>query len=373
MKVLHVSYHKSWRGGEQQITYLVDELNKLGCSQWIFCSNKNALEKYCEENGLPYYTFSNNIFSKLINISKLNLLCEKHYIDIIHVHDSTAHMMAYLAGLSGSTIPIVLSRRIDSPLRDSAVTRKKYNMQRIKKIICVSESIKQTLLPEIDDPSKLVVIHDGIDIDKFEQGEQKGILRKKYKISAETKIIGKIAALVAVKDYFTFVDTGEILLKNGLDARFVIIGDGPMKKELQKYIENKKLTPHFIFTGFRTDIANILPELDLFLFTSSNEGLGTSLLDAFAAGVPVVSTNAGGIPEIIDHGKTGMLADVKDSAKLAEYAMQIINDKNLREMIIFNAREKVKLFSKNIMGQKTFDLYQEIIRTELEASEIEEM
>lgn len=368
MRVLHVSYHKTWRGGERQITYLVGELNKLTCSQWIFCSNGNALEKYCEENGLPFYTFSNNLFSKLINIAKLNSICSKHAIDLIHVHDSKTHMMVYLSSLTGNKIPIVVSRRIDTHLRNSIITRKKYNFSGIKNIICVSEKIRKTLYSEIEDPSKLVVIHDGIDVDKFRQSKNKGILRKKYQVPEQTKIIGKIAALEPVKDYFTFIDTAEILLKNGLDAWFFIIGNGSMKKELQRYVANKDLTRNFVFTGFRKDIPSILCELDLFLFTSSNEGLGTSILDAFAAGVPVVSTNAGGIPEIIDHEVSGMLADVKDSKKLAENVMKVLNDNAFRENLVKNASAKVELFSKQIMAQKTFNLYQKIL-SQLEIEE----
>jgi L-malate glycosyltransferase len=363
MKVLHVSYHKSWRGGEQQISYLVGELHKMGCQQWIYCSENNALENYCQENGIPNYTFSNRLLSRFSNARQLKHICEKHVIDIIHVHDSMSHMMAYLAGLSGNTVPIILSRRVDFAVRNSPISRKKYNYSGIKKIICVSEKIKHTLEPDIKDKSKLTIVHDGIDLDRFGNTKSTGILRKQYHIPENANIIGNVAALSPIKDYFTFIDTAEILISKKPDLYFFIIGEGKMKKKLQDYIDHKGLTKYFIFTGFRKDIQAIMPELDVFLFTSINEGLGTSILDAFAAGIPVVSTNAGGIPEMVEHNKTGLLADVKDSKTLAEHVLSLLNNESLRNDLVNNAREKVKFFSKQIMAEKTFGYYEEILKT----------
>jgi len=360
MRVLHISYHKSWRGGEQQISYLIGELHKLGCQQWIYCSESNALEDFCKEKGLSYYTFPNNLLSKFKNVKKLNYICNKHAIELLHVHDSMSHMMAYMAGISGNDIPIILSRHIDSPVRNSIISRKKYNYRGIKKIICISENIKRTLEPDILDKSKLTTIYDGIDLDKFSQVVDTGILRKQYKIAGTTKIIGNISALTLAKDYFTFIDTAEILIHKKLDVRFIIVGEGVVKKKLEEYIKNKDLADYFVFTGFRKDVPQILAEFDVFLFTSEKEGLGNSVLDAFAARVPVVSTNTGGIPEMIDHQVSGLLADVKDSTKLAEHVISILQDDKLKQRLVNNASEKVKQFSMQIMAEKIYDLYQEV-------------
>lgn len=360
MRILHVSYHKSWRGGEQQISYLVGELQNMGCHQWIYCSEDNALEEYCKDNGISYYTFSNNLLKRYQNIKKLKHLCQKHFIEIVHVHDSFSHEMAYVAGLIGNETPIILSRRVDFPMNNTFISHNKYNYHRIRKILCVSNKIKQTLEPDIKDKSKLTVIHDGIDLEKFNKNSP-GLLRKQFKIPKEAKIIGYISALSPHKDHLTFIDTAEKLLKENLNAKFFIIGEGRIKKHLQDYAIKKGLVDHIIFTGFRTDVPSIIHDLDIFLFTSISEGLGTSILDAFASGVPVVSTNAGGIPEIIENGVTGLVADIKDSDQLANNVMKLLSDKELRESIIQNAKEKVKNFSKQIMAERTFSVYKEIL------------
>jgi len=104
----------------------------------------------------------------------------------------------------------------------------------------------------------------------------------------------------------------------------------------------------------------LLPEFDLFLFTSKTEGLGSSILDAYACEVPVVTTNAGGIPEIVKHNVTGLLASPGDAQALAAECLRVISDKELRNLLVKNASELVLGFSKEVMGNSTFLVYSEL-------------
>jgi L-malate glycosyltransferase len=362
MNILHVSYHKSWRGGEQQISYLIGELHKMDCNQWVYCSKDNALEQYCAENKFSYYSFSNKVTARFYNARELKYICRKHSIDLIHVHDAIAHQMIFAAGLLGNNVPIIVSRRVDFPVSKSYLSHKKYNYHKIKKIICVSNKILHTLEPDIEEKSKLTVIHDGIDLEKFSKNYDRRILHRQYGINEKTKIIGYISALSPLKDHYTFIDTAKKLIGKGIDAKFFIIGEGLIRGRLEKYAEQSGLKNDIIFTGFRNDIPSILPEIDVFLFTSVSEGLGTSILDALASRVPVVSTNAGGIPEIIEDGITGLVAGIKDSELLASQVEIILTDEELKSKLVNNASEKVKSFSKEIMANKTLSVYEEILK-----------
>src|SRR5690606_19919072 len=176
-----------------------------------------------------------------------------------------------------------------------------------------------------------ITIHSGIDLKKFSFLGKHDFFRNQYKIPHISPIIGNTSALADHKDYFTFINTAEILIKQNDNLRFLIIGDGNLRDEIREYVESKKLHNHIIFTGFVTNLAETLHEIDIFLMTSKTEGLGTSILDAFASKVPVVATNAGGIPELVKHEETGLIATVKDHEKLAENVNQILNEPELKE------------------------------------------
>jgi len=319
MKILHFSSAKTWRGGEQQIAYLYEALQKKQIQQWIFCAKGSVLAKYCQQQGIPHFTYQKRFSTNPLVAYQFKKLSKKLKIDLAHLHDSHSHTFGYISAILGNPTPFVLSRRVDFPAKNNWLSYQKYNHPSIKKILSVSNFVQQVLAPSIQDKSKLEVVHSGIDTTRFKYTKQ-NILRKTYEIPENTQIIANVAAIAPHKDYFTFVDTATILLKNAKKPlKFLIIGaDGGEEMLIKQYIQAKNLSDHFIFTGFRQDIPQILSEVDVFLFTSKEEGLGTSVIDALACGIPVVATKAGGIPEIIQAGKNGFLAPIKNAPLLAE-------------------------------------------------------
>ncbi|MBI35219.1 MAG: glycosyl transferase [Flavobacteriales bacterium] len=289
----------------------------------------------------------------LYSPKELNQYAKKKKIDLIHAHDSHAHSFALIAAsLFGNVTPIVVSRRVDFKINRSSI--KKYNHKKIKKIICVSNAIKEVLYPDIGDKSILTTVHSGIDLNKFsfnQNNNQK--LRKEYQIPSNVKIIGNVAAIAPHKDYYTFINTAEEIVKRNLNVKFFIIGTGPLEEKIKQYCIQKKLSNHIIFTGFRTDIQEILPELDIFLMTSETEGLGTSIIDAFACQLPVVATRAGGIPEIVQHEKNGLLADIKDANELANQIERILNGSIDLDKIINEQQKTLQKFTKSVTAHKT--------------------
>ena len=363
-KILHVSTPKSWRGGEQQIAYLYEELAQIGIEQYILCAKGGELAKRGKAKKWniiesrkraaidPFFSFSIKRISRLKNI------------DIIHVHDSHAHTFAMISSsIWRNNIPIVVSRRVDFPISNSSI--KKYNHKNIKRILCVSDAIKAITATKIVDQSILKTIYSGIDLERFHSVNQPmDVLRTEFNIAANIPLIGNVAAIAPHKDYFTFIDTAEEVIKRGLNAKFIIIGTGPLELEIKEYCLMKGLSDHIIFTGFRSDIPTILPELDLFLITSETEGLGTSVIDAFACRVPVVATRAGGIPELVHHEKTGLLADIKDPVGHANQIELILNSASLQAQIIKGQQEILPLFTKTETAKKTLQEYLAVLEQE---------
>jgi glycosyltransferase involved in cell wall biosynthesis len=134
-----------------------------------------------------------------------------------------------------------------------------------------------------------------------------------------------------------------------------------LEPEIRDLIASKNLEQHFSLTGFRGDVDKLLPGLDIFLFTSKQEGFGTSLLDAFAAGVPVVATKVGGIPEIVQNEVNGLLAEAGDSEALAKQVLKLLQDPQLRQRLKRAALQRVRSFSTEKMAERTREVYQSLI------------
>ena len=362
LRILHLSTAKTWRGGEQQIAYLAEELRSQGIRQWIFCAKGSKMEAFCRERGFEIFPFSKGFSLNPIVAWRIRQLCRRLGITHLHAHDSHAHTFAVLASLFfKNNTPLIVHRRVDFPIGGSFFSKWKYNHPLVRRIVCVSHFIKKLIEPAIRDTSRLAVVHSGIDLRKFEEKLLlTGKLRSEFNVPAGEWLIANVAAIAPHKDYFTFVKTAEILLLQHFPARFFIIGgDGGEEAAIREWMEQKRLSEKIILTGFRPDVPEILPEIDLLLFTSKTEGLGTSLLDAMACGVPVVATHAGGIPEIVEDEVSGLLAPVSDAESLARQVRRLLEEPGLKQRLTQAAHRNVQAFSKEKMAAAILDLYLE--------------
>lgn len=350
IKVLHINSEKSWRGGEQQMSYLIEELQKIGVKNYICCRKNSSLEDFSKKKKIPSLSLS---FSglKFINSLSLKNFVTKHKIDIIHTHSSNAHTLAYYANICGMDIPIVVSKRTDFPIRNA----RKYNIENVKAVLCVSEKIKEITLEKIKRNELVQTVYSGINPDRFDVA--KSDLRQRLGLSNSSILIGNCSAIADQKDYFTFVKVAKTLPQ----FHFVIIGSGPLEGEIKKFVADEKLT-NVHFTGFLDDIENYLHSLDVFLITSKTEGLGTSILDAMICRVPVVATKAGGIPEIVKNEATGILCEIGNVDQLKSGIELVLSNDEIKTSIIDNAYNNVlHNFSKKSTASKTFEIYESIL------------
>lgn len=360
MKILHLSSEASWRGGEQQIAYLMEELQQRGIQNFIACRRGSAFEKYCRENQISHQSFAFRGSTDLATAWGIRNICKKKKIDLLHIHSAKSHSLAVLSHLAGNPAPLILSRRVDFPIRSNFLTRWKYNHPAIQKIICVSEAIEGIVRSSVSHPERCTTVHSGIDVHRFKAAA--GILRNRYRLDKDTLLIGNTSALAGHKDYFTFIRVAEIFRAFSIPARFFMIGDGPEKEKLAAFIREKGLEDYVLMTGFLQNIAEVLPELDIFLMTSEMEGLGTSVLDAFATRVPVAATRAGGIPEMVIHQKTGLLAEVRDAERLAAHLKALAEAPALRHSLAEAAYQHLQSnFTKEKMAERTLSIYQEVL------------
>ncbi|WP_338761692.1 glycosyltransferase family 4 protein [Bernardetia sp. ABR2-2B] len=377
--IVHLSTPKTWRGGEQQIAYLATELNKKqennAIKQTVLTPQNSPLSVFLKDYN-KINTSSNIKVEDLKGNSKfgqakfLANFCRRNQIDIIHFHDAHAHTIGILSAVFfQNKTKFILSRRVIFPIKNNFFSKYKYNHSSIKKVICVSNKVKEVAALNIKDKSKLVTVYSGIDLEKFEgTDKEKSVLRRDYNLQEDTILIGNVAALTPEKDYITFLETAKILIsrleKINKKVRFLLIGkEGSSEEEVKDWLtQNQEIKSYFILTGFRNDIPVILKELDIFLFTSQIEGLGTSVLDAFASKVPVVATAAGGIPESVMDNKTGLLSEIKDSVSLAENVEKVLFNEELRNRLINNANLHLQNFTKENTAKKTLEIYKNVVK-----------
>jgi len=361
LRVIHVSTPLSWRGGEQQVAYLMQGLQSYpDVAQMLICPEGSVLADHAAERGYDTAHFSRT-FSLDPRIAwKFGQIQKKWKADVWHLHDPHAHTLAILAtALGWLDVPLVLHRRVDYAVKQKWSSLYKYRHLAIKRIICVSEEVKHVLLPTLTRKEHVQVIHSGIDLSRF-KGVEAVNLRAEFGVEDGLWLIGHVGALSQQKDFFTFLRTAAEL-GSDFPAHFFIIGEGEQKEELKAEAERLKLMDRVTFTGFRTDIPAVMRALDLLLFTSEKEGLGTTLLDAQAAGLPIVATNAGGIPEIVQDGETGLLAGVREVEALAGQVRRMYEEKALRNELAQNAFRSVNTFAFGRMVEGVMGVYREII------------
>lgn len=366
MRLLQVTASKGWRGHEQKIIYLYEAFRDFGYveDQWIVCPTdseifKIATQKNMQVIGLDFKSEYDFKFAK-----SLKSITTSNNADVIFIHNSESHTIAVLSSLLyGLNVPLVLCRTLIKRVDTNFFRKWKYNYKGIKKIICVSQPVVDVLKYAVKDHSKLCVVGSVTDINKFTKTQKTGMLHKEFNIPEEYKIIGNIAAFTGFKDHKTWVNTVAELVKRNVKAKYILIGNGPLETEIRAQVKELGLENDIIFAGFRKDIPELLPELDLFLFTSNNEPTGGVLLESYACKVPIVAANAGGIPEVVVDHQTGFLAEVGNPIDFADKVEQLLFNKELQEKFTVNGYQfLLDNFTKEVIAKKMFDELNEVIQ-----------
>ncbi|MCC6839617.1 MAG: glycosyltransferase family 4 protein [Flavobacteriales bacterium] len=360
-RVIHLSTARTWRGGEQQVAYLVEELHTMGAAQLVVCASGSPMESFCNKIGMAHRTLGFRASFDPLNARRLAGIARTWRADLLHTHDSHGHTAAILANtLFGMHLPLVVSRRVDFPISSSFSARWKYGHSSVKRILCVSDAINAMTAPALKRPGVLRTVHSGIDPARFAAGAD-GRLRTALHLDPGVPLVGNVAALAPHKDLFTFIRMAAVVHAQAPGVRFVLIGEGELRARLEAAAQQAGLGAVLQFTGFRKDVDRLLPELDVMAMTSRTEGLGTSILDAFAARVPVVATAAGGIPELITDGETGLLRPVGDDAALAQAVIAVLHDRALRDRLVQGATAKLQGFTRQATARATLHEYHSVL------------
>jgi L-malate glycosyltransferase len=363
VQIIHIDTAKTWRGGQQQAAYLHRGLIQRGIESLMVCPPGSAMENWCRENQLPVQTLSLRCEADFLSAIRLAHKIRNKKSTILHAHNAHALMIALIADFfSGKKSPVVASRRVDFSLKEKRYAQWKYRTSRLSRIICISHKILRVLRTHGIPEEKLTVISSGVDMQKFDKILKSSVIRDEFVIPQNHRIVCTVAALTGEKGYPTFLEAAERVIRVYPDVTFVAVGEGKKADMIHKLAMEKQLSEHVRFTGFRKDIGSFLKNSDIFVMASKREGLGTSILDAEAAGLPVIGTDAGGIPEVIRHEENGLIVPRQNPEALAKAIITLLKNDDLRKQYGEKSLEVVKAFTIEKTIEKHVVLYEEIFK-----------
>ena len=288
-------------------------------------------------------------------------------IDIVHSFGFYPNLFAVPAAwIAGA--PVVLASIRDTGEFWSPAQRR---AQRLvcglaDRVLVNSRAVADSLAAEGYDRSRITIISNGVDLSRFDPERGRGLLRRELGIPPATPVVAVVARLnpiggMEIKGVGHFLEAAAILAGRFPDARFLVVGDGPARAGLERMA--RRLGPRrVVFTGFRRDVARILADVSVAVVPSLSDGLSNSLLEAMAAGVPVVATRVGGNPEAVEEGVTGFLVPPADSGSLARSVGLLLENAALRAQLGRAARRRIaERFSMQQMIRSTEELYASLL------------
>ena len=339
MKILHVETGRHLYGGPQQVLYLMTALRDLGHEGTLVCPPGSGIDTAARELGLPVQ----NLFCA----GDLDLPCAyrlTQYInelqpDLVHCHSRRGADM--LGGLAASfaDVPAVVSRRVDNTeMKMMAALR----YRPFKKVIAISEAIANVLRGRGVEDERLVVIRSAIDAARFAETPDCAAFRREFEIGDNDIVLGAAGQLIARKGHRFLLSAFAELRDRYPRLRVVIFGTGELEDALREQAASLGLGDSLRLAGFREDLDDLLGCFDLFVHPALAEGLGVVTLKAQAAGVPVVGFAAGGLPEAIADGESGLLVTPESVAELTEAIARLLDDDQMRQAMGAAGRERMQ-------------------------------
>jgi glycosyltransferase involved in cell wall biosynthesis len=277
---------------------------------------------------------------------RLAQLLRQEQVQVVHAHSYTPFFYALTARLRGPRRPILFTEhgrhQPDYP-RPKRMLANRLLLSRRDRVVGVGAAVRQALIANEGLPAARVeVLYNGIDVDAFAAAADRAAARREMDAGPNDFVILQVARLDYLKDHATAVRTLARAVAQVPQTRLVLVGDGPERPAIEKLIRELKLGDAIRFLGLRKDVDRLLPGADVFLLTSISEGIPLTVIEAMAAGLPVVATDVGGMREVVAEGVTGLLGPAKDDAALATCISRLAGDASLRRAMGAAGRARAK-------------------------------
>lgn len=363
IRIAHVMYQLEVGGLERVVINLLKNLDADRYHSFIYALKEGGpLAKELEAAGFAVYDLHKKDKVDISVFFRTAKYFKRDRIEIVHCHNIGALLYGSIGGkLAGAAGTVYTAHGTYSAkkLGDSRFGR----YLPLDRVIAVSEdSRKAALAAGRIRPQDVETLPNGIDTGLFEVEVDVAAIKRELGITEGIPVLGIVARLSWEKDHKTLLDAMARLNSSGTRAFLVVVGGGPMEKELKDHMEEIGITESVFFLGERSDVPRLLQVFDVFVLSSTTEGLSLTLLEAMAAGLPVVATDVGGNSEVVVEGETGNLIGPGDSAAMADTLAKLIGNEDRVRSMGERGRERVnEKFSLKAMVRRYESVYEEIL------------
>ncbi|BCR05279.1 glycosyl transferase family 1 [Desulfuromonas versatilis] len=361
IKVLHVTLGLHVGGLEKFVLDLVFALGLTVDAKIVCLEEAGGLARALDVKDV--FEIGKTPGLRLGIIAELAKIVKREKIDIIHTHNPAPHFYGSLAGLVCG-VPVVHTKHgRNCPTHKKKVWLNRISSALTKMVVTVSED-SALVCREIEKipKGKVRTILNGINTEVFSpKGERR--LLKSLGIDDATPVVGTVARLVPEKDHITLLKACLVLTRAGHKFRLMLVGDGPMRQELEDFVAKEGLDEVVMFMGTRHDVPQLVPEFDVFTLTSRTEGVSLTLLEAMSCQIPIIATDVGGNPEVVSDSVTGFIVPAGQYEAVADKISTLLRDPDLRKRMGQAGRERVLgKFGIEGAARQYLEIYQAVLR-----------
>ncbi len=357
--VLHTESSLGWGGQEKRTIRELLGISRNSFRPLLACQPGSRIGENAKAHGLTieYVRMRGNFDPRAV--ARLIRLYHRHYVDIVHTHSSADSWMASTAAKLSLRRPrVVRTRHLSASFNNRLI----YTFM-ADRVITVGDSTRRYMVQEKGIPDgRVMTIPTGIDLTEFDPERNQGNLREELGIPPGAPVYGTVAVFRRLKGHQFLLQATPEIIRSVPEAKLVLVGEGPQEKNLREMVKEEGIGGSVIMPGFRDDVARLLNTLDVFVFPSLAEALGTAILEAMAMKKPVVGSQVGGIPEIVEEGRTGYLVDPEDPRAIAERVIHLLRNAELRRKMGLEGRKFVEAhYDARLMVQRLEKLYCELV------------
>jgi len=362
--ILHLSSTSGPGGAEMIVSRLAGVLDRNRFRSVVCLYRPGWLKEQCERQSLDTHVLAINGMFDVQWVKNACQLVRRECVNLIHSHEFTGNAYGSLvATLCG--IPLVATVHGKNYYWEQRKRRVAYRLvSRLATLVAVSEDLKRFITGNVGvPPERIKVIYNGQEVLPPIGVEEKQRLRDELGLKKDEKVVGVVGSLYPVKGHKYLLAAIPQILKIHPHTTFLIVGRGELELPLKEEVNRCALQNRVRFLGFRDDVSALLSIMDVFVLPSLSEGLSIALLEAMAAGKPVVATNVGGNPELVADGESGYAVPPRDPDALAAKLQVLLTDKRRALKLGENGRKRVQeKFSLQAMADNYQRLYEECLQ-----------
>jgi L-malate glycosyltransferase len=346
-RIIHITHSLEIGGLERVVLDLARGFRSKGHGVSLCClDRKGELGEMAESEGFEVFSLGKKAGVDYQLPLRIRKIIKEWDFDIVHTHNEAGLVYGVPAALLSGRCNIVHTEHGKEPeylgkKRLHAVER--FLWSKVDHRVAVSEALRDEVCKNLKiEVERVLVIRNGIEVKKFVHPEGRLERRKALGIDKNSFVIGNVARLVHLKNHNFLLDVFREIEKEVSNIRLVVIGGGPLLEELKEHACKLGLSNSAVFLGERIDVEDLLCVFDLFALPSFTEGISITLLEAMAAGLPVVASDVGGNPEIVENDRTGLLIPVNNVSAWVHGIKMLIEDRQKREAFSVVGRTRVR-------------------------------